>query len=105
MYIEISRAIVLLVSVVITAGLYHQAYRVWRTKKVDDITATIVVAILLNEFGWLNYGVALWEWPIVVVSAVNLPAAIAIVVGYFKFRRKGGMRGEYTAQGSTRQAV
>jgi len=88
MYVEISRFIVLLVSIGITAGLYHQAYKILTTREVDDFTVTIVVAILLNELGWLNYGVALVEWPIVLVSAVNLPAAVAIALGYFKYRRK-----------------
>lgn len=73
-------------SVLITLGLYDQSLKVWRTKSAKDFTTSIVVAILVNEVAWLNYGFSIGEWPVIVVSLLNIPAALVAAVGYFRFR-------------------
>jgi uncharacterized protein with PQ loop repeat len=42
----------------ITAGTYDQVWRIWRTKSVNDISASYVLMAGVNEVTWLNYGVA-----------------------------------------------
>lgn len=86
MYLEISRIITVFASVLITVGLYTQAIKIWRTRSAKDFTFIIVFALIFNEAAWLNYGLALWEWPIILIGAANLPAAIAAGIGYFKYR-------------------
>jgi len=85
-YLDISRIGVLVASVAITAGLYHQALKIWRTRSARDFTITLVVALLFNEVAWLNYGVALREWPIIVVSFANVPAVVIASIGYARYR-------------------
>lgn len=86
-YLVYSRILVLLASVSITFGLWDQAQKIWRTKSAKDFTASIVVAILINEAAWLNYGFALHEWPIIVIGLANNPAAIWAGLGFWKYRR------------------
>ena len=86
-YPTVSRMAVTAASCLITVGLYQQAYKIWRTRGVRDIAATVVAAVLLNELAWLNYGIMLVEWPIVLVTSFNLLPAITICVGYIRFRR------------------
>lgn len=66
----------------------------WRTKSVRDISASLIWLSLVNELTWLNYGVALGEWPIIAVGVANLPAGILGVWAYVKYRepktRKAG---------------
>jgi uncharacterized protein with PQ loop repeat len=86
-YPTVSRLAVTAASCLITVGLYQQAHKIWSTKGVRDIAAIVVVAVLLNELAWLNYGIMLAEWPIVLVTSLNLLPAIVICAGYIRFRR------------------
>lgn len=87
MYLEISRIITLVASAAITYGLYDQAKKIFRTKSAKDFRWTIVVAIVFNEFAWLNYGISLREWPIILVGFANIPAAILTLMGYLRYGR------------------
>ena len=73
-------------SVFITLGLYDQSLKVWRTRSAKDFTTSIVIALIVNEVAWLNYGVSLREWPVIAVSLFNIPAAAIAAIGYFRFR-------------------
>jgi len=84
-YLEISRIITLIASILITFGLYDQALKIFRTKSASDFTWTIIFALFFNEFAWINYGFSLSEWPIIVVGAANVPAIIIIIIGYKKY--------------------
>ena len=85
MYTEIARVLVVVASAVITAGLYAQLIKLFRTKSVEDFSPLLVVALLGNEFAWLNYGLALREWPIILVGLLNVPAAVGIALGYWRY--------------------
>lgn len=85
-YAFFSRIITVVASIAITIGLYHQGIKIWRTKSVTDFSWIIVVALLFNDLAWLNYGLSINEWPIIVVSIANLPATVMVGVGYQKFR-------------------
>lgn len=84
-YLEVSRIITLAASVFITVGLYDQAIKIFRTKSAKDFTWSIIVALVINELAWTNYGLSLSEWPIVVVGLVNIPALIIVLIGYIKY--------------------
>jgi uncharacterized protein with PQ loop repeat len=74
-------------SILITVGLYDQSLKIWRTRSAKDFTASIVLALLFNEAAWLNYGCSLKEWPVILIAALNIPAALIAAVGYLKFRK------------------
>jgi MtN3 and saliva related transmembrane protein len=86
-YPTISRLAVIAASFLITMGLYQQAYKIWKTRSVRDFVAVVIAAVLVNELAWLNYGMMLGEWPIILVTALNLIPAAAICMGYIRFRR------------------
>lgn len=86
-YMGMSRLVTLLASIFITIGLYHQAIKIWKTRSAKDFTATIIVALILNEVAWLNYGFALWEWPIIIIGCLNIPGAIIAGLGFIKYRK------------------
>jgi len=86
-WLEVSRAITVVASIAITIGLYDQAFKIWRTKSAKDFTMTLVVAVVFNELAWLNYGLALSEWPIITVGCLNLPAVLITGAGFLRYRR------------------
>lgn len=85
--LQLDRVLVTLASAAITFSLYDQARKIWRTKSVQDFTWTILVALLFNELAWFKYGLGLREWPIILVSALNLPAVLAAGLGYLRYRK------------------
>lgn len=92
-YLQISRALTVLGSVAITLGLWHQAAKIWRTRSAKDFTSTLVVALVVNELVWLNYGIVLREWPIILIPLANLPAVLIASVGFFRYRDPGKNEG------------
>lgn len=87
MWLEISRYIVFVASIAISFGLWDQALKIWRTKSAKDFTVTIIVALIFNEIAWVNYGLALKEWPIVIVDLLNVPAVFIAGLGFFRYRK------------------
>ena len=82
MYLDISRLITALASMVMTIGLYLQVIKIWRSKSAKDFSPGLLFALILNEAAWLNYGVALSEWPIILIGILNMPAVIMAIIGY-----------------------
>ncbi len=86
-YVQISRILAIVVSFTITYGLYDQANKIWKTKSAKDFSASLLVSLIANEIVWLNYGIALQEWPIITISMLNIPAVIRAIIGYRRWGR------------------
>ncbi|MFA5926907.1 MAG: SemiSWEET family transporter [Patescibacteria group bacterium] len=86
-YLDTSRIITLVASIIITFGLYMQVIKIWRTKSAEDFSGPLVIALIINELAWLNYGLALTEWPIIVVGVINVPGVFLLGIGYLKHGR------------------
>jgi len=87
-YDEVARMGALCSSALITVGSYDQVWKIWRTKSVGDISAPYVLLLGVNEVTWLNYGIAIQEWPMIIVGIVNFPACALAIWGYLKFRKQ-----------------
>lgn len=86
-YIELSRILVTIGSIGMITGIYAQGIKIWRFKSAKDVSAILVIASLLNEILWLNYGIAIREWPILIIDSVSIFGVILIVTGYLKYRK------------------
>lgn len=86
-YLEWSRIATFIASIFITISLYGQALKIWHTKSAKDFTVSIIIALIVNEIAWLNYGFSLWEWPIIVLGFLNIPASIIAGFGFMRYRR------------------
>jgi uncharacterized protein with PQ loop repeat len=87
-YDEITRFLILIASMTISLGLCAQCIKMFRTKSARDFNSLLIASLLFNEFVWLNYGLALQEWPIIASSAFNLVPVTLITVGYCFYRRQ-----------------
>ncbi len=58
------------------------------TRSTDDFSMLMILSLLICQLSWINYGYALSEWPILMLSLIELPAGIMAMVGYLKFRNK-----------------
>lgn len=88
LYPDFSRIAVSVANLLIVVGLYDQAWTIWRRKSAKDFTWTLVVAVAINEVAWLNYGIAIHEWPIILVGALNTPAIVWTVVGFLRYHKR-----------------
>ena len=86
-YDEISRVITVLASLTITVGLYAQCVKLFRSRSARDFTPALVGSLLFSEVVWLNYGLVLGEWPIVLVSCLNMAPVVLITLGYWRYGR------------------
>lgn len=86
LYLEVSRIAAFSSSLVLVTGLYFQAYKIWKTKSAKDFTPLLIVALLIDEALWMNYGLAIHEWPVWLLGVTSLPAAIVVAAGYLKYR-------------------
>lgn len=87
MYVDFSRVAAFLTSVILVYGLYAQVYKIFKTRSAKDFTIVLILALLLDEVAWLNYGVAIREWPVFMLGFLSLPAAVLAMIGYLKYRR------------------
>lgn len=85
--LDIIRLNSLLSGLAITIGLYSQAIKLFRTRSAHDFSWALVIALLYAELSWLVYGIWIREWPVFLIAVANLPAEIAIVVGYIRYGR------------------
>jgi MtN3 and saliva related transmembrane protein len=88
-YCEISRVVTMLASMTMTFGLYAQCWKVFRTRSAKDFTLTLVASLIFTEAVWLNYGMVLREWPIILSSVLNIGPVTAIMYGYLRYRTAG----------------
>lgn len=86
-WVEFSRIITVIASFAITAGLYRQGFMIWKTRSAGDFSMLLVIALVFNELAWLNYGITIIEWPIMLVALLNIPAVAMATIGYFKFNK------------------
>jgi MtN3 and saliva related transmembrane protein len=85
--LEAIRVITVMASLLIAIGLYDQSFKIWRTRSAKDFTSTLILALVLNEMSWLAYGLSIHEWPIIVVSAINVPATVIAALGFLRYRK------------------
>lgn len=85
MYEDISRWGVTIASVLLILGLYHQVYKMFKTRSASDFSYGMLGALVIAEFAWFNYGMVLKEWPILVMVGFELPASLLALYGRYKF--------------------
>ena len=70
-----------------TLAFVPQVVRVWRTKRADDISASMFIIFILGVALWLVYGIYLKAWPVIIANAVTLILAIIILVLKFRYHK------------------
>ncbi len=94
-YLDFSRYVVTASSILLSVGLYHQVYKMFKTKSSDDFSVLMLLALLVCQLSWINYGLLIKEWPILFLSIVELPAGILALYGCLKYRKKEVLNEKY----------
>lgn len=70
-----------------TISFAPQAFKIWRTRRGDDLSSTMLLTFAGGVILWLVYGLALRAAPIIAANSVTL-ALIVIIMG-MKLRFRG----------------
>ena len=87
MNVTVAGYLAIATSLFLSYGLYAQVWKIYRTKSAKDFALPLILALVFNELAWLNYGLRLGQLPVWIIPAFNLPAVIAGIPGYLRYRR------------------
>jgi len=59
-----------------------QVYRVYRTKKADDLSMNMLLIIFVSTVVWMVYGTGKGLWPVIVCNAIICFLSVLLI--YFK---------------------
>lgn len=60
-----------------------QVYKVWQTKRTQDLSLTMMFIVFTSTLVWLIYGVGLMLWPVIICNSII--AILSLMLIYFKF--------------------
>ena len=66
---------------------YLQAYKIFSTKKAENVSLTAFLFGLLSVTSWLIYGIVIKNQVLIVSNAFAVVGALAVVIGILYFSR------------------
>lgn len=72
----------------IMVGFLPQAWQVWRTKSVEDVSLPTYAILMAGAIVWFVYGYLKSDGPIMLTNAVLFMVQGSIVVCKLKYRKK-----------------
>ncbi len=70
-----------------TIAYIPQVYKVWKTKKADDVSFWMYLVMFQGVLMWLIYGFFISSMPIIVANSVTILLVSSVLV--FKILKKG----------------
>lgn len=60
-----------------------QVYKVWQTKRTQDLSLSMMFIVFSSTLVWIIYGVGLMLWPVIICNSII--AILSLMLIYFKF--------------------
>lgn len=60
-----------------------QVYKVWQTKRTQDLSLSMMFIVFTSTLVWIIYGVGLMLWPVIICNSII--AILSLMLIYFKF--------------------
>lgn len=83
-----------------TMSFVPQAYKVWRTRRSDDLSWGMLITFSAGVVLWLVYGLLLWAMPIILANAFTL--ALLMMIGILKARHRSRAAEQQVVQSRVR---
>lgn len=71
-----------------TVALFPQAYRIWRLRSAEDVSAATYVTMSLGIAIWTVYGVLIGEMPVIVFNTITLVFSVGILILKLHYRNR-----------------
>lgn len=75
-------------SFLVMVAFLPQAYQVWKTKSVDDVSFSTYAILMAGAIAWTAYGTLQSDWPIVLTNVTLFIIQGSIVVCKLKYGKK-----------------
>lgn len=72
-----------------SASLLPQLIKIIKEKKVEDLSMTMFVSLLIGIILWVVYGLLRDDWPIVITNGLSVVLNLFILVLKFKYKNNG----------------
>jgi MtN3 and saliva related transmembrane protein len=59
-----------------------QVYKVWKTKRTQDLSLSMMLIVLTSNIVWIVYGAALMLWPVIICNTIISLLSLSLI--YFK---------------------
>ena len=85
---DISKYIGIVAGVFTAASLVPQLYKIIKDKKAENISALMLVILLVGLAGWVWYGFLKKDYPIVITNMFSFIVNCLIIVFSIKYKKK-----------------
>jgi MtN3 and saliva related transmembrane protein len=75
-------------SFLIMIAFLPQAYQVWKTKSVEDVSFLTYSILMLGAVSWITYGILREDWPIIITNVTLFVVQGSIMICKLKYGKK-----------------
>ena len=68
-----------------TSATLPQAFKSWKTRKMDDISLLMYLALTVGAFLWLVYGVLINDLPVILANSLTFVMVASVLGMKMKF--------------------
>ena len=79
-------------AILTTASFFPQLLRVWRSRSVHAISASMYTIFVIGLLLWITYGIVISAWPIIIANSITALQSIAILWMKVRYSRADARR-------------
>lgn len=65
-----------------------QVYKVWKTKRTQDLSLTMVLLVFTSTIVWIIYGVGMGLWPVIICNSIISVLSLTLIYFKLTFEKK-----------------
>lgn len=67
-----------------------QVYKVWQTKRTQDLSMSMMLIVFTSTIVWIVYGVGLMLWPVIICNSIICFLSLMLIYFKLSFEKKNG---------------
>ncbi|WP_127120887.1 SemiSWEET family sugar transporter [Chryseotalea sanaruensis] len=67
-----------------------QVYKVWQTKRTQDLSLSMMLIVFSSTIVWIIYGVGLMLWPVIICNSIICLLSLMLIYFKLSFEKKNG---------------
>ncbi|NBP69104.1 MAG: hypothetical protein EBR30_09600 [Cytophagia bacterium] len=67
-----------------------QVYKVWKTRRTQDLSLTMMLIVFSSTIVWVVYGIGLMLWPVIICNSFICLLSLLLIYFKLSFEKKNG---------------
>lgn len=67
-----------------------QVYKVWKTRRTQDLSLTMMLIVFTSTIVWVVYGIGLMLWPVIICNSFICLLSLLLIYFKLSFEKKNG---------------